>query len=135
MICKNDNCNRIVTPNEVKRGYKTCIPCRQAVSSYDPSIARKKLRNKRRMIVLEHYGNKCAICGTNEDLHIDHIDGNGKLHRLEVKKNTGIEQWLIENNFPNGFQLLCRKHNLMKTNMSMQEFLTECSIVANLFKS
>jgi len=68
----------------------------------------------RRRLCLEHYGNKCACCGEfhNEFLAIDHIDNNGYQHRKEMR--TNIFDWLIKNNFPGGFQVLCHNCNMAK---------------------
>jgi hypothetical protein len=87
---------------------------------------REKLRNiskKIRLNVLIHYsGNtpKCACCGENniEFLSIDHINGGGNKHRSEIFKNykfprsgTGFYRWLIKNDFPKGFRILCMNCN------------------------
>lgn len=62
--------------------------------------------------VFEHYGRQCQCCGTYENPSIDHIAGNGKEHRKEMK---GLfYQWLVENDFPEGFQTLCRSCNSSK---------------------
>jgi hypothetical protein len=54
-----------------------------------------------------------------ECLSIDHIDNNGHSHRQELGGGGGslFYQWLINNDFPTGFQVLCmncqfgKKHN------------------------
>lgn len=63
--------------------------------------------------VFAHYGDVCACCGITEPnfLTIDHINGGGNKHRRQLKKNS-IYTWLIKNNFPAGFQLLCFNCNL-----------------------
>lgn len=65
-------------------------------------------------MVLEHYGGKCACCGEDEwkFLTIDHINNDGAAHRRVVK--TYITGWLIKNNFPPGFQILCHNCNFTK---------------------
>ncbi len=57
--------------------------------------------------VLNHYGNRCTCCGENhiEFLTIDHINGDGAKHRKETNGHT--YKWLIDNNFPEGFRVLC----------------------------
>lgn len=60
---------------------------------------------------IAHYGNVCACCGEHryEFLCIDHIDGGGEQHR-----KSGISKicrWLIRNNFPSGFRVLCANCN------------------------
>ncbi len=68
----------------------------------------EKLKN----IVMEHFGGKCVCCGEAEVtfLAIDHIDGNGAQHRKEIG-HTNLYRWIVKNNFPEGFQILCRNCN------------------------
>lgn len=71
-------------------------------------------RKNRRLKVLKAYSNgeiKCACCGEKEYefLSIDHIDGGGRKHRAEIGPN--IDRWLIKNNFPQGFRVLCQNCN------------------------
>jgi prevent-host-death family protein len=70
--------------------------------------------------VLSHYGTCCACCGSIEDLSIDHVDGNGYEHREELFGNgrggsDRLYRWLIQHNFPSGFQTLCRSCNSSKS--------------------
>jgi hypothetical protein len=69
---------------------------------------------KKRKIVLNHYGSKCACCGETEEkfLSVDHMNNDGANHRRSGGKNITI--WLIKNNFPEGFQLLCYNCNIAK---------------------
>jgi hypothetical protein len=70
-----------------------------------------------RMTVLNHYGPVCVHCGhTDTDvLTIDHIDNNGNIHRKGLPVDgKAIYRWLIEHNFPAGFQVLCRNCNWKK---------------------
>lgn len=71
-------------------------------------------RHKR--IVIDAYGPKgCACCGITqlEFLVIDHITGGGNAHRREIKTSSGTHfyLWLIRNNFPPGFRVLCHNCN------------------------
>lgn len=77
------------------------------------TIARKDYANKR-LAIIEHYGGRCSCCGEAEPLflEIDHINNDGKIHR----QNIGIGGrtlilWLIKNNYPDGFQVLCSNCN------------------------
>jgi hypothetical protein len=75
-----------------------------------------RLKNAQvRIEVLEHYGNKCACCGesTREFLAIDHIRGGGHRHLKTLKRAT-IYYWLKQNNYPDGFQILCHNCNCAK---------------------
>lgn len=74
--------------------------------------AQDKARNLRiKFQVIEHYGGKCVCCGENIPafLTIDHIVGGGNKHRekIGVTSGTAFRYWLIKNNFPDGFQVLC----------------------------
>lgn len=78
--------------------------------------ARKKIYEERRNRiirekVLNHYGAECVCCGENriEFLTIDHIDGGGNKHRKRVNQNFYF--WLLKNNFPNGYRVLCMNCN------------------------
>lgn len=70
--------------------------------------------HRRRIKVLEYYGAKCACCGetAQEFLAVDHINGGGRQHRKSL--GTSIFAWLIRNNYPDGFQLLCHNCNHAK---------------------
>jgi len=77
---------------------------------------RKELRNILRLKVLIHYGGnppKCICCGENhiEFLTIDHIYGGGNKHRKEIGGGYLIHKWLIKNDFPEGFRVLCYNCN------------------------
>lgn len=77
--------------------------------------AAKKVGQKLRRLVLEHYGGsppKCACCGESgyEFLVLDHIDGGGSKHRRETTGGLGglkMYRWVIENDFPSMFRVLC----------------------------
>lgn len=85
----------------------------------------KDARRRVRLLVLETYGGECACCGEAEEafLVIDHVDGGGNAHREEIKpsatKGRGgggivLYKWLIANDFPPGFQVLCANCNMAK---------------------
>lgn len=78
-------------------------------------IVGKANTRKYRDIVYEHYGNKCACCGEThrEFFAIDHINNDGNIHRKTISGTT-ISLWLIRNNFPDGFQILCHNCNMAK---------------------
>ncbi len=72
---------------------------------------------EQRVAVLEHYGKKCACCGEAqpEFLAIDHVNNDGAEHRRSVHSGKHIIRWLIQNNFPDGFQVLCFNCNMAKS--------------------
>ena len=126
-ICQ---CGNVVEPYRVKQRHRTCAKCGFNKLS---SSARSKTYKGKRELVMEHYGNKCVICGTTEDLEIDHKLGNGKEERKTVKQ-INLPDYIINNNFPNDYQLLCRKHNMMKQDMPMDVFVAECILIAEAMK-
>lgn len=72
---------------------------------------RRQRRNhyrEQKAIVLRHYGGECEACGENEPdvLTVDHINGGGAEHRKTVPASQ-IHAWLIKNEFPRGFRILC----------------------------
>ena len=75
--------------------------------------AEKKLK------VYNHYSNydiKCNCCGEKhiEFLSIDHINNDGYIHRKTVRGGSEFIRWLVSNNFPPGFQILCMNCNCSK---------------------
>ena len=67
-----------------------------------------------RRIALDYYGNRCSKCGYNQDLRaldFDHINNDGANFRKTV---SNIGPWLVRNDFPEEFQLLCRNCNWIK---------------------
>lgn len=73
------------------------------------------LRAALKQQVFEHYGEACACCGATEKLTVDHIHGDGKRHRQEMGGlGKTIHAWLVRNNFPPGFQILCSSCNRSK---------------------
>jgi len=76
--------------------------------------AGKKYRVKQKILVINHYGGKCVCCGETNlvFLTIDHINNNGSTHRKEIGSN--LARWIIKNQYPIGFQVLCWNCNLGK---------------------
>jgi predicted restriction endonuclease len=67
-----------------------------------------------RKIVIGAYGSQCACCGEKEPLflEVDHINNDGNIHRKKIgTSGRAIIYWLVVNNFPDGFQLLCSNCN------------------------
>lgn len=74
----------------------------------------KEYSKKIKAEVFSHYESKCQWpegCDIIDPdmLQIDHIDGGGNRQGL-----TGLRiyRWLIKNNYPSGYRLLCANHNL-----------------------
>jgi len=93
--------------NYCKEHYKTNL------KRYRKTRQDYKLNQRQR--VLEYYGNKCGCCGevTYEFLTVDHINNNGAKHRKELK-GSSVYNWIIKNNFPDDFQILCYNCNCAK---------------------
>lgn len=65
-------------------------------------------------MAMYEYGNKCACCGETrpEFLSIDHIEGGGRQHRLELKEqNKKFYHWLQQEGYPKGYRVLCMNCN------------------------
>jgi hypothetical protein len=77
----------------------------------DRDATRKRMREKivvRKQLILNHYGQQCTRCGFNDirALSVDHINGDGAKHRKEIP-SCNLYEWLIDNDYPKGFQILC----------------------------
>lgn len=86
----------------------------QRNKSHIAEIKRKRYNEtypKLRLAALEFYGNgklACVCCGENNTrfLTIDHVNNDGKQHRMKVKAGN-LLRWMKNHNFPKGFQTLC----------------------------
>lgn len=78
--------------------------------------SRKKRNLEYRRKCISAYGGKCLCCGESilEFLAIDHMNGNGNKHRKENRISAGssTHYWLVRNNFPEGFRVLCHNCNM-----------------------
>lgn len=88
---------------------KHCQHCSDVFQRYQ-----RKLKSE----IISHYSPSpphCNCCGeTNiEFLTIDHIDGNGAAHRRELNGKK-FYNWLRNNNYPDGYQVLCVNCNFAK---------------------
>lgn len=81
----------------------------------DIILSRHSLRNARRKVqIIKHYGGVCECCGEHkiEFLCIDHVNGGGNEHRKEIGSGTPMYKWLIKNDYPDGFRVLCYNCNM-----------------------
>ena len=107
-------------PDGLQKECKVCQGKRKIPKEY---LTAYRIKTKR--LVFEHYSKcneiKCASCGFTDirALSLDHIDGNGAAHRKEICKNSHcgsatLYTWLVANNFPEGFQILCMNCQFIK---------------------
>lgn len=81
---------------------------------------------KIKLKVLRHYGGKihrckrCGICDVRF-LVLDHINGGGQKDRELHGRGSTFYTWMIRNNFPEGFQVLCSHCNLRKNRRTNYE--------------
>lgn len=78
-------------------------------------IKQKEYRLKRKIEALKKYSSgkvECSCCReqTVEFLSIDHTNGGGTSHRRSLN-STDIYAWLLKNNYPGGFRVLCHNCN------------------------
>lgn len=119
--------------NYIKNGYtcysKECITCRPKLDNRGPAYRREyrsknpivQRLNKRarreelRSVILSHYTNgsfKCACgCDIKSALHIDHVNNDGSIDRMV---GVRLYRHIINNNFPESFQVLCANCNIDK---------------------
>ena len=116
--------------NSVKLRYKNNLSYKNShkisMAKYQKSLKGKisskninhTYNRKRKLIIVNHYSggtNYCDCCGEKhiEFLSIDHIGGGGSKHRKTIKKEgSSLYGWLIKNNFPDGYRILCMNCNV-----------------------
>jgi hypothetical protein len=81
------------------------------------------VNRNRKLEILYWYSDgslKCSVCGEThiEFLEIDHINNDGGIHRKEIGGSGYLYHWLINNNFPDGYQVLCRNCNIKKVKLN-----------------
>lgn len=101
---------------EYRLNGKSRMATREYRLNHPEKIIAYRLKIKKE--VLTHYGlGKCACakCGFDDirALSIDHINGDGYKDR---KKKVGVfcYNWLISNNYPEGYQTLCMNCQFIK---------------------
>ena|ERR1017187_690727 len=106
--------------NQSKSCHNSAIDGRSYCEGCLAKLVVYRARLKR--TVFDHYGGcKCACCGETEFafLVLDHVDGNGNAQRRSIAGFTNyggmnFHRWLIKNDFPDGFQVLCFNCNNAK---------------------
>lgn len=81
-------------------------------------MQREYRRRIKKMCYIAYGGYICNCCGITEPsmLCLDHIENDGYQNRKEIgyKGGIGIYLWLVRNQFPPGFQVLCYNCNQSK---------------------
>lgn len=68
-------------------------------------------------MALDYYGGRCTCCGEADPafLTFDHINGGGNQHRRVVGiRAPYFYEFLIKNNYPEEYQVLCWNCNAAK---------------------
>ncbi len=121
IICRECNTEKTIDnfykkSKDVKTRHNICIDCHKQLLN----TQNKQRKRKQRRIVIEHYGGASPVCWCCDEAHyefltIDHIDGGGNTHRKTMPHGSGsICRWLIKNNFPPGFRILCYNCNITR---------------------
>jgi hypothetical protein len=76
------------------------------------AIRMRRLRAKRWQILIEILGGKCEVCGTTEDLQVDHLQPRD-WKRCETWSDVALKKH-IEEAKAGKVQLLCGFHNRQK---------------------
>jgi len=105
--------------NIPKEGLRTCDQCLdKSRKHYQTKVKHKRKEDNRRikLLVFNHYGHKCSCCGESNELllNIDHINNDGNRHRKLRGSGISIYKDIINNGFPNFYQLLCWNCNMGK---------------------
>lgn len=111
--------------------------CRSCMKDYRSKPENKKKENERkngyhrrlRSVVIGNYGGECACCGCDEDvfLQIDHINNDGAKERKEKGLTSRkLLNYIINNNFPNTYQILCANCHQAKSKLG--KCIHRCSV-------
>ena len=70
---------------------------------------RRKLNLGFKLNIIEKYGGKCSCCGESDYrfLCIDHKNNDGYEHRKKVRGGENMYRFILKNNYPENFQILC----------------------------
>ena len=121
---------------EENRRYREKNKERIAAYQQTPLVRaqRAELRQKwnldKRLTVLRHYSGSmipfCAQCHIDDldVLTVDHLKGNGRKHREEIRacsNSVALYLWIIRQDFPPDFQVLCQNCNTKKYKIEQRE--------------
>lgn len=110
---KKDGLDIYCKPCAVKRCREYFLRKPQVQRAYK----RQWISEQKEKVFLHYSGGKigCVSCNYSDQraLSIDHINGDGAEHRREIK-HENIYRWIVKNNFPSGFQVLCMNCQFIK---------------------
>lgn len=103
------NKERINARRRARRGAKP----RERMSTEERSARRRQVYRERRQAVFDRYGGSCRCCGETrfEFLALDHIEGSGHQHKLQVGRGESFVRWIIKNDYPENIRVLCHNCN------------------------
>jgi len=88
---------------------------------------------KRRMAVLEKFGNKCSLCGFSDSraLQIDHVNGGGARELLKHKSSSDYYYKYLNK----VIQDRCNKYRLLCANCNWIEYAKRREVARSLLKN
>lgn len=109
-----DGCRRAMVRARSKRYYNIRHEFYKERGRYKTSNDLIKLRKQ----IISHYSNGSMACKCGENrsavLHLDHINDDGKSHRARIGMGMKMYRWIVDNNYPAIFQVLCANCNIIK---------------------
>lgn len=116
--------NQFVKSKQYDDGFKNeCKECHNAKNRkrYHKHWEKEQARRHKKhmglkLAALAAYGTNCQCCGESENsfLTIDHMNNDGSARRSEEGIGHNFYQWLKNNKYPDGFQVLCMNCNFSK---------------------
>jgi hypothetical protein len=110
--CKEIKPDTEFSPSKRKWRSDWCKKC-------DAQYQKEKYYKYKKRVFDAYGGFRCVCCDITNPvfLTIDHINGNGNKHRKSIGANASgchMYAWLVKNNFPEGYQVLCWNCNHAK---------------------
>ncbi len=101
--CKHNGICVQCHKNKVDDNFRICIQCKEQ--------SRKHYRELQFNVFLHYGGFECICCGETivNFLQLDHINNNGHEHRRWGRRK--LFKWIINNDYPPCFQVLCANCN------------------------
>ena len=127
-LCSREDSSRYHEKNKIKirlRQYRYRKDNVEYLKTYD-----RQYNLNRKITIFNAYGGcKCSICNiTDIDvLSVDHINGGGRKQKRELGNisSTGLYRWIINNNYPPGYRVLCMNCNFIEKERLKQSSLSD----------